>query len=101
MGLNIVLTDCNGEFVERIDDPKNLLHELLPPADEESESVLAKIDWYGDTYFNHLQIGRFLREWDQLEQRVQSPEEKALIVGVRQLALRCRKDRALLRVIGD
>jgi hypothetical protein len=56
MGLNIVLTDCNGEFVERIDDPRNLLHRLLPPADEESESVLTKIDWYGDTYFNHLQI---------------------------------------------
>ena len=101
MGLNIVLTDCNGEFVERIDDPKNVLHRLLPPADEASESVLAKIDWYGHTYFNHLQIRRFLREWDQLEQRVQSPEEKALIAGVRQLALRCQKDRTLLRLIGD
>jgi len=63
--------------------------------------VLAKIDWYGDAYFNHLQIWRFLREWDQLEQRVQSPEEKALIVGVRQPALRCQKDRTLLRMIGD
>jgi len=101
MGLNIVLTDCNGEFVERIDDPRNLLHRLLPPADEESESVLAKIDSYGDTYFNHLQIWRFLREWDELEQRVQSPEEKELIIGVRHLALRCQKDRTLLRMIGD
>ena len=76
MGLNIVLTDCNGEFVERIDDPKNLLHELLPPADEESESVLAKIDWYGDTYFNHLQIGRFPREWDQLSNVSSHPRKK-------------------------
>jgi hypothetical protein len=49
MGLNIVLTDCNGELIESIDDPKNFLHKLLPPADEASESVLAKIDWYGDT----------------------------------------------------
>jgi len=101
MGLNIVLTDCNGEFVERMDDPKNFLHKLLPPADEASDRVLAKIDWYGDTYFNHLQIKQFLEEWGQLEQRVESPEEKALIVGVRQLAVRCRDERNLLRFIGD
>lgn len=89
------------EVIDRIDDPKNLLHKLLPPADEESESVLAKIDWYGDTYFNYLQIRRFLSEWDQLEQGAQSDDEKGLIVGVRHLAQRCRKDRALLRWIGD
>jgi hypothetical protein len=101
MGLNIVLTDCNGEFIERIDDPKNILHKLLPPADGASDSLLSKIDWYGDTYFNHLQIGRFLKEWDRLEQRAEASEEKALIVGVRRLAVRCQNDRALLRFIGD
>jgi hypothetical protein len=101
MGLNIALTDCNGEFIERIDDPKNFLHKLLPPADEASDSVLAKIDWYGDTYFNYLQIKRFLEEWGQLEQRAESSEEKYLINGVRQLAVRCQNDRALLRFIGD
>jgi len=101
MGLNIVLTDCNGEPIERIDDLKNVLHKLLPPADEASASVLAKIDWYGDTYFNYLQIKRFLEEWDQLEQRAESSEEKALIVALRRLAVRCQSDRALLRFIGD
>jgi|SRR5882762_8446645 len=75
MGLNIVLTDCNGELLDRIDDPKNLLHRLLPTTDETSERVLAKIDWYGDTYFNYLQIERFLEEWDELEQRAESSEE--------------------------
>ena len=101
MGLNIVLTDCNGKVLERIDDPKNLLHKLLPPADEASESVLAKIDWYGDTYFNYLQAKRFLEEWDQLKQPAESSEEKTLIVSVRQLAVRCQNDRTLLRFIGD
>ena len=91
--MNIVLTDCNGEFVERIDDPKNLLHRLLPAADEASDSVLAKIDWYGETYFSHLQIKRFLTEWDQLERHAQSAEKKALIVGVSHLALRVLKRR--------
>jgi hypothetical protein len=101
MGLGIVLTDCSGKFLERVGDPKNFLHKLLPRADEASESVLAKIDWYGDTYFNYLQVKRFLEEWDQLEQRAESPEEKALLVGVRQPAVRCRSDRNLLRFIGD
>lgn len=101
MGLNVVLTDCNGKVLERINDPKNLLHKLLPPADEASESVLAKIDWYGDTYFNYLQAKRFLEEWDQLKQYAESSEEKTLLVSVRQLAVRCQHDRALLRFIGD
>ena len=101
MGLSIVLTDCNGELIELINDPKNFLHTLLPPANEASDSVLAKIDWYGDTYFNYLQIKGFLEEWDQLEQRAESSEEKALIVALRRLAVRCQNDRALLRFIGD
>jgi hypothetical protein len=101
MGLGIVLTDCNGEPIERTDDPKNFLHKLLPPADEASDSVLAKIDWYGDTYFNYLQINRFLEEWDQMQQRAETPEENELIDEVRRLANRCREEHGLLRFIGD
>ena len=101
MGLNIVLTDCNGELIWSIDDPKNVLHKLLPPADEASDSVLAKIDWYGDTYFNYLQIKRFLEEWDQLEQRAKAADELEIVDAVRRLARQCREDRTLLRFIGD
>jgi hypothetical protein len=101
MGLNIVLTSCNGELIGRIHDLKNVLHKLLPPANEASDSVLAKIDWYGDTYFNYLQMKRFLQEWDQLELRAESSEEKALLVALRRLAVRCQNDRALLRFVGD
>jgi len=36
-----------------------------------------------------IAIKRFLEEWDQLEQRIESPEERALIVGLRRLAVRC------------
>jgi hypothetical protein len=100
MGLSIALTDCNGKILETVDDPKNFLHRLLPSG-EESQNLLAKIDWYGDTYFNYLQIKEFLEEWDKLEQRATSPEEKALIDGVRRLAMQSAKDRGLLRFIGD
>jgi hypothetical protein len=101
MGLTAALTDCNSAIIERIDDPKNFLHKLLPPADGASDCVLAKIDWYGDTYFNYLQITQFLEEWDRLEQRAESSEVKTLIVAVRRLAVRCQRDRGLLRFIGD
>jgi hypothetical protein len=62
--------------------------------------MLTKIDWYGDTYFNYLQIKRFLGEWDQLQQPANAPEENELIAGVRRLATQCLEDRALLRFIG-
>ena len=51
--------------------------------------MLAKIERYGDTYFNYLQIGRFLGgKWDQLGQRAETPEESELIDGVTRLAKR-------------
>src|SRR5690349_965846 len=101
MGLGIVLTDCNGKLLERVDDPRNCLHRLLPAANDDSGCVLAKIDWYGDTYFNYLQIKGLLEEWDQLAQIAENPEERALIDVVRRLAVRCQKDRGLLQFVGD
>ena len=101
MGLNIVLVNYNGEKLESISDPKNFLHRALPPADEDSESLLAKIDWYGDTFFNYLQMRRFLAEWDRLSGRAETPEEHELVVGVGRLAARCQKDRGILKFVGD
>jgi hypothetical protein len=100
-GLNVVEIDFGGKPLESIADSRNLLHKLLPPIDEQSEALLTKIDWYGDTYFNYLQLKRFLAEWDELGQRAQTPEEKELIDAVRRIAQRCQKDRSLLRFIGD
>ena len=101
MGLSIIVTDYSGQVFDKIDDPKNFLHKLLPPSDEESAILLAKIDWYGDTYFNYLQINQFLGEWDQLSRRSETVVERELVDGVRRLAKRCREDRVLLRFIGD
>ena len=61
MGLGIILTDYTGQIFARVDDPKNFLHKLLPPAHEKSGSVLSKIDWYGDTYFNYCRSAAFSR----------------------------------------
>lgn len=101
MGLSIALVDFRSEILDRVDDSKNFLHRVLPPADDESDSALAQIDWYGDTYFNYLQMKRFLTEWHKLEHLVQTPDEQALVAAVKQLALRCQSERNLLRFIGD
>ena len=101
MGLGVALVNFRGEILDRVDDPKNFLHRLLPPADEDADSLLSKVDWYGDTYFNHLQMQHFLTEWDQLARRAQTPEEQALVAGVRNLAVLCQNDVTVLRFIGD
>ena len=63
--------------------------------------MLTKIDWYGDTWFNYLQVRRFLEEWDEMGKSANSSEQITLIEGVRRLAVQCQKDRGLLRFIGD
>ena len=101
MGLGIAVVDFRGTILDRVDDSKNFLHELLPPASEGSESMLSKIDWYGDTYFNYLQMKRFLAEWDELAKRVRTEEQQTLVSSIRKFAVRCQTDRDVLRFIGD
>lgn len=101
MGLGVALINYKSDILERVGDPKNLLHKLLPPVDEDSDSLLAKIDWYGDTYFNYLQMKQFLTEWDQLSSRAANLEEQRLLQDIRKLALVCQEDRDVLRFIGD
>jgi hypothetical protein len=90
MGLGIAVVTFTGEIVDRVDDPRNFPHRLLPPADEDSDQLLAKVDWYGDTYFNYLQMKRFLREWDEMGKRARTTEEQTLIAVVRKFAVRCQ-----------
>jgi hypothetical protein len=101
MGIDVALVDCIGEIVEKVGDPHNFLHRLLPELSEDSVTLLSKVDWYGDTYFNHLQMKIFLKEWDDLAKRVRDPEELSLVYAVRQMAVRCQSERQLLRFIGD
>ncbi len=101
MGLDIAIVNYRREVLGSIGDPKNFLHRLLPPEDENSDSLLAKIDWYGETVFNYLQMKRFLAEWDRLVGSAQTPEEQHLLAAVKSLAIRCQKDRELLRFVGD
>lgn len=101
MGLDITLLDYRGETIESIGDPKNFLHRILPAADEDSDNLLTKIDWYGDTFFNYLQMKRFLAEWEPLAVRATTAEEQEFLASIQRLAIRCQQDRGILKFIGD
>jgi hypothetical protein len=102
MGLCIALTNEAGENIEFVSDDKNILHKLLPPNDDESNPMLASIDWYGDTVFNSVQMRRFLLEWSRLKQQVCGIEQQQLAGVVESLARRCQEEVHLyLKFIGD
>ena len=101
MGFCIYLENEDCEPLEQVEDPENILHQLLPSEDT-SYQHLRFIDWYGDTVFNRLQIQPFLGEWDRIIESARTPEEHALLARIRELALRCSKEPHLyLRFSGD
>ena len=102
MGLCIALTTEAGENLEFVSDDKNLLHKLLPSNDDDSNPMLASIDWYGDTVFNAVQMKRFLPEWSRLKQKALGVEEQQLANAIESLAQRCNDEVHLyLKFIGD
>lgn len=101
MGFCIILESEGGEPLEQVEDPQNILHQLLPSEDA-SYQYLRFIDWYGDTIFNRLQIEPFLNEWDRLSKSARTLDEEALLNRIRQLALQCSREPHLyLRFCGD
>ena len=102
MGLSVRLEGELGDTAAQVNDPGNVLHRLLPSADDNASAVLRYIDWYGDTVFNRLQMKPFLDEWRALRDRARSDDERKLVDEVRALAERCRDDPHLyLRFVGD
>ena len=102
MGLSVILETETGQKIDSAGDPHNFLHKLLPLPGEQSDSLIGSIDWYGNTCFNHLQMKRFLDEWDQLNRPGQSSGVKEVLSQVRELAVRCSKERTYhLKFIGD
>jgi len=102
MGLNVELQDEQGNTLQALPDPQNSLARLLPLDNEELYPTLAGIDLYGDTLFNRVQMGRFLREWRIISAQAQSQDERGLLAAIESMALRCSNEVHLyLKFIGD
>lgn len=102
MGLTIALETEQGELVAKVEDRKNLLHNLLPTQEDKGFSLLSFIDWYGDTIFNRKQMEIFLSELSFLKNKGISEEEKKILLSIEGLALKCQTELHLyLKFYGD
>lgn len=91
-----------GAKDESVGDPTNILHRVLPAYENREYVHLNAVDWYGDTYFNYLQIPRFLVELQTLNASVSTPEERQLLEAINRLATRVGEGRHMyLKFIGD
>jgi len=90
VGIEIQLQDEFGNRIEGAVDPKNLLADLLPPAEKSTAyPMLAGIDPCGDTVFNGLQIRRFLSEWVDVVSKARTQEDRELASEIEKLARQC------------
>ena len=101
MGITVVLEDDRGNIIDRVEDPPNLLHRLLPNPQDVSFHMLRFIDPYGDTVFNRLQMETFIEEWDKIT-RAGTEEERSFFSRVRDLATEAQKRiHTYLKFYGD
>jgi hypothetical protein len=91
MGITVVLENERGVALGSVEDPRNLLHRLLPTPEDVSFHVLRFVDRYGDTVINRLQLETFLREWDRLTQEARTEEERTVLSQVRDLATKAQR----------
>ena len=89
MGIDVRLTDEQGNIEGQVFDSDNRLHSLLKLVpDWQSTHCLQYIDRYGDTTFNARQIARFLEEWNKVEEVAASRRDRTLVTDIRDLAQR-------------
>jgi hypothetical protein len=102
MGIRVSLTTEKGEILERAGDPTNHFHRFLPGPDDHSYVLVNYIDWYGNTFFNSLQMPRFLDEWARLREAATAEGAADLHEKVAAMAARCAEDVHLyLKFQGD
>lgn len=87
MGLDVVLQDEDGNEIDSVSDPTNVLHKVLPTIEDRSFELIRFIDWGADTTFNHLQLAVFLSDWDKLMiSKNLTASERTLLQAIRDLA---------------
>jgi hypothetical protein len=102
MGLTIQLQDAKGRVLHIVTDEGNLLHKILPANDDARYYTLNRIDWYGDTIFNRMQMEDIIREFSELAASGFPSVENDLINEIVGLAKRgIEKPHYYLKFCGD
>lgn len=74
-----------GGALETLDDPHNLVGQLLPDYGNDAFHCLRFVDPYGDTVFNQLQIPMLLDELHSLSERSLTPPVHEHLVALTRL----------------
>lgn len=102
MGLTVALEYEHGDAIDSVGDPTNLLHRLLPPPESREFRCLNRVDWYGDTVFNRMQMADVVDELQRIRKNVSAPAEEELIDKLTRLAVRGQTEPHLyLKFYGD
>jgi hypothetical protein len=102
MGIEVVLQDENGETIESLEDPTNILHRVLPSMDDPDFHLLNGVDWYGDTTFNRAQAPRVRLELKLLLNRTKNTSDLDLLRKIDSLAGKVESGPHLyLKLYGD
>jgi hypothetical protein len=102
MGIEVVVEDDQRTVIASLEDPRNLLHRVLPHHDDASFQFLNRVDWYGDTTFNRHQIPDVRRELKRLESAERSAEELDFVRRLDALAAKAEVEPHLyLKFYGD
>ena len=89
MGLTVALQDEDGEAIDTVEDPRNLLHAVLSLEPGAGLPWAETIDWYGDTTFNRVQAARLREEWARVLDVVRDTETVTLLRQIDGMLQRC------------
>jgi hypothetical protein len=76
MGIDARIENENGQCIEELGDPKELVEVLLPRYDDNASNCMRFIDPYGDTTFNTLQMPILINELKQSIEKTSNQEAK-------------------------
>ncbi len=85
MGLDFFLEDEQGNAVNSVPDPHNILSGLIAAGSDENTVCLRFIDPYGNTVFNLWQMEPLLSEITGLHRFAKKPEQEELLHQVEEL----------------
>jgi hypothetical protein len=102
MGVDARWENEQGAALETLDDPHNLVAQLLPDYGDAAFPCLRFVDLYGDTVFNQLQIPLLLDELHSLGERSLAPPVHAHLVALTELVQKAAGEvHTYIRFYGD
>ena len=92
MGITVKLETENGNEIQCVEDPTNVLHRVLPEPGSPQFQWAGTIDWYGDTVFNRMQATLLRDEWAILIQNAADEKTKELLEQIDVILSRCASE---------